>query len=579
MFRKKDVELFLDVPIIKAKAPPMTPLVAADLTSPISQHPFTRPDEEVITLKHWIYDLQKNTWIFNQKTIRYESLVTTLITQGIRRRKLIELGMDLHSSWVNLMLHLGLVVSQETNMQQKTTSKNLNKLFIATGMTDVLTDLDPDNVQAIFIQGEKYLLGYGVTQCYETAFKRYEAAAKHGLPEACNMTAVMYEFGIGHKKDLGSATKYYTMAANRNNSDAINHLARLHETGKGCEVSLKTAFALYKKAASLGQSDSLTNYGYMLENGQGCTENKQLAFEAYQIAADKGYARAQNALGTCFYKGSGVKRDFFQATIHYRKAADQAFPQAQNNLAICYEEGHGIAQDLARAKAYYKLAADKHHASATSNLGYMLILENEYLEAIEKFYLAKSLGSLDATFHLGHLYELGCHDVNGVVLQQDLDMALRFYAEAGKKGHTKALLRLASIKICGPERLVDIDFAIEALTTVAEGNLTAIKTIRSESTSKDTSDAQNMLGELCELGVQNGIDGEVDMVQALEWYRRALKNGNARAMFNLAAIYEKGKVVTQDMEKAIRLYVESEKKGNIEAKERLQELKDLGIRE
>ena len=87
-----------------------------------------------------------------------------------------------------------------------------------------------------------------------------------------------------------------------------------------------------------------------------------------------------------------------------------------------------------------------------------------------------------------------------------------------------------------------------------------------------------MLGELCELGMHEGVAGNPDLHLALEWYRKALKNGHDRAMYNLAAMYEKGDVISRNMEKAIRLYEEAEKKGNKDAAIRLKDLNDLGIR-
>lgn len=83
----------MDIPIERATAPPKTP-VAEDISSPSLQHPFMRPQEEQVTLKHWIYDLQKNSWLFNEKTLRYENIVTTILTQGARRRKLQDLGIE-----------------------------------------------------------------------------------------------------------------------------------------------------------------------------------------------------------------------------------------------------------------------------------------------------------------------------------------------------------------------------------------------------------------------------------------------------------------------------------------------------
>jgi hypothetical protein len=138
------VERFLDTPIEQGRAPPKTPGTAIRDTSPspVIQHPYKRPSnwfgdsEEKITLMHWVYDLQKHAWIFNEKTLRYENIITTILSQAQRKRKLFDLGMDIHTSWVNLMLHLGLVIAQQNNTAQIQTSTNLNKLVVATGMAE-----------------------------------------------------------------------------------------------------------------------------------------------------------------------------------------------------------------------------------------------------------------------------------------------------------------------------------------------------------------------------------------------------------------------------------------------------------
>ncbi|KAI8896846.1 hypothetical protein BC833DRAFT_78085 [Globomyces pollinis-pini] len=392
--------------------------------------------------------------------------MTSILNQNSRKKKLAELVNSVHKSWVNLMLNLNLVIQQEQKSNQANTSDNLTKLAVATGLTDWL-DLNVNDAKAVYMQGEKYLLGYGVPQSFETAYKRYESAAKSNLPEALNMMGVMCEFGLGRQTDIALGHKYYTMAAKLDCPEALNHLGRLNESGKGCEVSYKNAVASYKRASQLGFDDATTNYGYMVEHGLGCPEDKRLAFELYKSAADKGFARAQNALGNCFYKGIGVSKDYFQASILYRKASEQGYTPAHNNLGICYEEGQGVPKDLGQAKVCYKQAAEKHHPNATNNLGYMLLLEKNYIEAIQQFYLAKTLGNVDATFQLGYLYELGCSDNSGVILGPDLHMALRFYQECAVKGHIKAILRMASLLICGPESIMDIPTAVSILNIAA----------------------------------------------------------------------------------------------------------------
>jgi TPR repeat protein len=95
---------------------------------------------------------------------------------------------------------------------------------------------------------------------------------------------------------------------------------------------------------------------------------------------------------------------------------------------------------------------------------------------------------------------------------------------------------------------------------------------------KERVEAMNLLGELCELG-QGTSEGEPDIKEALIWYKRAMQFGHARATFNLASLYEQGApgVVERNMEKAIRLYEEASRRGNLEAQDRFEELKELDL--
>ena len=84
-----------------------------------------------------------------------------------------------------------------------------------------------------------------------------------------------------------------------------------------------------------------------------------------------------------------------------------------------------------------------------------------------------------------------------------------------------------------------------------------------------------MMGELCEMGLYHGLEGVANINLALGWYRMAIVQGHDRAMFNVAALYEKGDVVGRDMTKSMRLYKEAEKKDNARAIDRLRELSEV----
>jgi hypothetical protein len=136
--RKMELDLYMNAELPSSLAPPKTPAFdnIQDITSPTNQHPYKKPESDVITIAHWVYDLQKNIWILTDKAIQYENTNTNIINQGSRRRKILDMGINLHNSWVHLMLHLGLLMSKQTVNNQDETNNNLRKLAFATGITD-----------------------------------------------------------------------------------------------------------------------------------------------------------------------------------------------------------------------------------------------------------------------------------------------------------------------------------------------------------------------------------------------------------------------------------------------------------
>ncbi|KAJ3325824.1 hypothetical protein HDU76_013066, partial [Blyttiomyces sp. JEL0837] len=389
-------------------------------------------------IQYWLTELYRTAYKLN------ESLMSTsaqsiglnrkisITPMSTKRKRVYEMYEEVQISWQTLLLHLTMSIARASSGTAKTVTENLHKLAIATGAPD-WEDLTVDDGKSLFLRGEKYLTGLGVPKSYDIAFKSYLAAAKCGNADAMNMLGVMCETGMGREKDLGAAFKWFKQAATLQNPHAMTNLARIHETGKGAPIDTTQASAWYLRASELNDPEAMTSLGHLLENGIGREANPVLAVEWYCMAAGMGYARAQNALGSCYYRGVGVERDYGEAVMWYKKAADQGNPHAQNNLGICYEEGLGVARDLAMAKALYKAASDSKHPSGTNNLGYMLLMEQNWMEAIKLFYLAWALGSADAAYNIGTLYETGCADTEGTIVEENIEMAIRWYREAAEK--------------------------------------------------------------------------------------------------------------------------------------------------
>ncbi|KAJ8325745.1 hypothetical protein O5D80_005943 [Batrachochytrium dendrobatidis] len=666
--------------------PGMMELVSSPQSSSIDPLPFHRAIRntgvsnnavEHSTASHmiysWMYEMQKIAWIMNEKVKKYQNVVSIALSTGYHRRKLIDFCTRIRSAWAELLLELSVALAQTCTQKTHQVAENITKLAVATGVPGDWADITLDDAKSIFMQGEKYFMGYGVVKSHDIAFKRYEVAAKMNLADACNMLGVMLEFGLGRKRDMPNATKWYRKAAEGKSAEALNNLGRLYELGRGCQVSHVLATEMYKRAAKLGHLDGITNYAFMIENGLGVAQDLRMAVELYRSAADMGYARAQNALGSCYYRGRGIRRDHTEAVIWYRAAADQGFPPAQNNLGICYEEGNGIGKDNIMAKAYYQKAADLRHPSGTNNLGYMLLTEGDYIAAMQYFHVALSLGSIDAAYHLGTIYESGCTELSSLVkravqlsqstITRQIELAIQYYQIAADKGHTNAQVRLATVLICVSQATTNLEsdafllsynrsrqtkssletkftfgetstarydaalkYLLMAATPSTESaagknaqdnqivgqlellsvqqndkpqgpeyqnhdrhNYGAYYTNQTSFNQQNTStqsnsgllngdpEAQNMLGELFEMGYARGLDGDGDPTIAASWYRRAVRLGHARATFNLAALYETGQGVAKDFDKAIKLYREAVRRGNQEASERLATLADLPL--
>lgn len=104
------------------------------------------------------------------------------------------------------------------------------------------------------------------------------------------------------------------------------------------------------------------------------------------------------------------------------------------------------------------------------------------------------------------------------------------------------------IYLTGPEEVARPHLAMQHLLVAAEeGN---------------NADAQNMIGQMKELGL-GGDKGEImfkrredvenaaiDITAARGWYRKAMKQGHAGAMFNIGSLYESGTGVEKDLERA-----------------------------
>ncbi|KAJ3205791.1 hypothetical protein HDU67_008635 [Dinochytrium kinnereticum] len=346
-------------------------------------------------------------------------------SSGKRKKRRLKLDWEeFLAAWGLWVSTLSLAFAKDSVGASEECRVDVRRLAVATGAPD-WEDLTIDEGRTLFLQGEKHLLGLGVSKSPDLAFKRYLASSKCGLPDSMNMLGHLYENGAGCTKDIGSAIYWYKQAASHGFAESMNNLGRILESGLGVPVDVVQAGEWYLRAAERGNLDGMANIGR--------PPNSELAINWYRMAATQNLSKAQNALGSCYYRGKGVDQDHGEAVRWFKRAVEQGNPHAQNNLGICYEEGLGVVKDLLVAKSLYKAASEAHHPSGTNNYGFMLMLEERWWDAFRVFLIAWGLGSADAAYNLGVMYEMGCSDSTGIVIKQDIDTAIRWYREGAAK--------------------------------------------------------------------------------------------------------------------------------------------------
>jgi len=124
-----------------------------------------------------------------------------------------------------------------------------------------------------------------IDKCF---FDELEKNSNGGLFYSQFQIGLMYENGIGRKKNLEKAFEYYQKAADQGYAKAQCDLGKMYFHGTGTAKNLEKVFEYYEKAANQGNRIAQYDLGYMYKNGQGTAKNLEKALEYFQKGADQG---------------------------------------------------------------------------------------------------------------------------------------------------------------------------------------------------------------------------------------------------------------------------------------------------
>jgi hypothetical protein len=193
---------------------------------------------------------------------------------------------------------------------------------------------------------------------YATAKKLWEQLAAQNDPAALTNLGIMYEKGLGVKRDMQAAEAMYLRAANLGYQQGQFDLGNLYYNGDGIKQDYKQAGRWYMAAALSGHLRSQYYLAQMYENGQGVPVDRLNALKWYVKAADGGLPEAKYVVGRKLLTGEDIQEDHPKAIPYLLDAADAGVPHARAWLGLAYYNGWGTPKNLVETYVWLELALD-----------------------------------------------------------------------------------------------------------------------------------------------------------------------------------------------------------------------------
>ena len=362
--------------------------------------------------------------------------------------------------------------------------------------------------------------------------------------------------------------------------------------------------AYWFRKASEEIPEAMLNYGICLDRGLGVDRDPVAAAECYRKAAEKKCEPAEYNYAMVLLNGVDFRtvdesarfkeedipaRDPEKARKMIQSLADRGYLPAQVELAaiLIARPDNVSAKDAEKAFALVtKVVKDPDAPGRAWRVladcyfsGFGTLPDGKkMIEALEK---AVAKGNLESLSRMGYCYEFGIN------VKADPKKALACYERAAKAGLPAAMLKYGDMIAAGEVEGKGTDDALvwikrsaaedcpEALYRLGIWNLHGI------GADKDPDLAAELFSRGAQLEHANSQyelgmlflkkDGPIakDDKAAFFWFNRAASKGNAPAQRQLAVCYENGTGCEVDLEKALALYREAARNGDVEARRRL----------
>eukprot|EP01127_Copromyxa_protea_P014296 TRINITY_DN3959_c0_g1_i2.p1 TRINITY_DN3959_c0_g1~~TRINITY_DN3959_c0_g1_i2.p1 ORF type:complete len:664 (-),score=183.28 TRINITY_DN3959_c0_g1_i2:37-2028(-) len=431
---------------------------------------------------------------------------------------------------------------------------------------------------ASYFFGNMFFQGVGVQKNIEEAKKWYRVAVEHEHPEA----AVKLANILRDEGNETEAAELYVFAADRGDREGAKGAGFAYFFGRGVAQDYQVAekyFRIGKEKYFLGwlemQRFSDPKYRVTSEENKAYLNDACILME--NLAID-GSAEAQKKIGDLYYDGINLEVDQEEAFKWYQKAAEQGNLSARFFVAemtmcnsddkaekdACLEQIKDLAsQGVPEAKQFV----------AFFSLQGTLVPKN-ILEAFRLYKeLADDTGLPEAAYEVGMMY---CRGRDGIVY--DVEEGARYLEIAASQNHAESSRRLASMYYAGLGVAKDEQKAVDYLmksgaASLGDAYYTLAMVVRDfKGSRKDTKGVRHLLTRSAEegnvlathtLGVLAEEIG--DLESAVKYFTDAAEKGLPGAMYSLFLLYNAGKGVPKDAEKAKELIEQAAEGGDGQA--------------
>jgi TPR repeat protein len=277
--------------------------------------------------------------------------------------------------------------------------------------------------------------------------------------------------------------------------------------------------------------DELKRAQCHVQGVEGCPQSWETAFAMYDRLAASGNAEAQYHLANCYRHGIVVKEDNEKAFNLFLAAARSGHKEARFEIVGAHLKRQFRCDDKDVMSWLTQLAMEE-HVRAQVLLAEVFKAANDLLSAFTWFKTAADHGCAEAMVHTAICY---C-DGSGTVC--DYERAEEWLRKAADLGHHDAFFDLGTI-------LERQGMHEQAFVAFLEG------------ADKGHARCQNMVGWM----FRNGRGVAQSDAQAAFWYEKAAFQLSGAALWNLALLYDKGRGVPLDREKADDLFRRSADSG------------------